>query len=86
MAAAFPANLDTRTKMTAHQSSYVRQTRRYGSCYVKVGDRPDFGTIDGITYSYTSWGRSLQNGGHKYKAYANYADTGKPVPTKLLSR
>ena len=27
-----------------------------------------------------------QNGGHKYKAYAHYADTGKPVPTKLLSR
>ena len=72
--------------MPAHQSSYVLQTRRYGSCYVKVGDRPNFGTVDGITYSYTSWGRSLQSGGHKYKAHANYADTGTPVPTKLLSR
>ena len=72
--------------MPAHQSSYVLQTRRYGSCYVKVGDRPNFGTVAGITYSYTSYGRSLQSGGHKYKAHANYADTGKPVPTKLLSR
>ena len=72
--------------MPAHQSSYVLQTRRYGSCYVKAGDRPHFGTIDGITYSYASYGRSLQSGGHKYKAHANYADTGKPVPTKLLSR
>ena len=72
--------------MPAHQSSYVLQTRRYGSCYVKVGDRPNFGTVDGIAYSFRSYGRSLQNGGHKYKAYANYADTGKPVPTKLLSR
>lgn len=72
--------------MTAHQSSYVLQTRRYGSCYVKVGDRPNFGTVEGITYSYASWGRSLQSGGHKYKAYAHYADTGKPVPTKLLPR
>lgn len=72
--------------MPAHQSSYVLQTRRYGSCYVKVGDRPNFGTIDGITYSYASWGRSLQIGGHKYKVHAKYADTGKPVPTKLLSR
>ena len=72
--------------MPAHQSSYVLQTRRYGSCYVKAGDRPNFGTIDGITYSYASYGRSLQNGGHRYKAHANYADTGKPVPTKLLLR
>ena len=72
--------------MPAHQSSYVLQTRRYGSCYVKVGDRPHFGTVDGITYSFTSWGRSLQSGGHKYKAHANYADTGKPVPSaKLIS-
>ena len=72
--------------MPAHQSSYVKQTRRFGSCYVRVGDRPNFGTLDGITYSYRSYGRSLQNGGHKYKAYANYSDTGKPVPTKLLPR
>ena len=72
--------------MPSHQSSYVRQTRLYGSCYVKVSDRANFGTVDGIAYSFRSYGRSLQNGGHKYKAYANYADTGKPVPTKLLSR
>ena len=72
--------------MPSHQSSYVRQTRRYGSCYVRVADRPNFGTVDGITYSFRSWGKSLAYGGHKYKAHANYADTGKPVPTKLLSR
>ena len=76
----------TCTAMPSHQSSYVLQTRRYGSCYVKVSDRANFGTIDGVTYSFRSYGRSLQNGGHKYKAYANYADTGKPVPTKLLLR
>jgi hypothetical protein len=33
--------------------------------------------------TWTGYGRSLQAGGHKYKAHARYGD-GKPVPTKLL--
>jgi len=63
-------------------------TRRYGHCYVHVGARPYNGgtTEDGtITFTFTGWGRSLQSGGHKYKVHANYVETGKPVPSTILS-
>lgn len=68
------------------------QTRRYGHCYVHSGAREAaefafcaYQTADGIKFSFSGWGRSLQSGGHKYKVHARYADTGRPVPSKVLS-
>ena len=43
--------------------------------YHKVGD---------VAFSISSYGRSLQGGGHKYKVAAKYCETGKPVPSKVL--
>ena len=72
---------------------YVMETRRYGSTYVHAPVRQSVmgwagaeATLDGraVRLTYGSWGRSLQAGGHKYKAWARYTDTGKPVPTKTL--
>jgi hypothetical protein len=74
----------TTSETFTHHRNLVLKTRTFGHCYVKVGDRHKFGTVDGITYSFTSYGRSLQGGGHKYKVHANYSETGKPVPTKAL--
>jgi hypothetical protein len=68
---------------------YVEQNRMYGNVYVKVADRDDtYGTIAGrdVVLSCRGYGRSLQGGGHQYKAYANFMDTGKPVPSKILSQ
>ena len=67
------------------------QTRRYGHTYVHTGARAATQSSfcafehDGVIFSYTGWGRSLNSGGHKYKVHARYADSGKPVPTKILS-
>ena len=66
------------------------QTRRYGHTYVHSGARAtaqfSFRAFEhnGIIFSFTSWGRSLKTGGHKYKVHARYADSGKPVPSKIL--
>ncbi len=60
-------------------------TRRYGHCYVhaparKVVSAWEGITIDGILYRYAGWGRSLQTPkGHKYRVFAHYIETGKPV-------
>ncbi len=73
--------------------TYVVHTRRYGQCYVHACVRRSAFRFDGVLgevngrqvrLTWTGWGRSLQSGGHKYKAHARYADDGKPVPTKLL--
>ena len=72
----------------AYWSWLVGQTRRYGHTYVHTGARsiiPHCGIsreIDGISYHWESYGRSLQSGGHKYKVYATR--NGKPVPSKEL--
>ena len=72
--------------------AYVQCTRRYGNCYVHACVRRSMFRFDGVLgevngrrvrLTWTGWGRSLQSGGHKYKAHARYCD-GKPVPTKLL--
>ena len=72
--------------------AYVQCTRRYGNCYVHACVRQSMFRFDGVLgevngrrvrLTWTGWGRSLQSGGHKYKAHARYGD-GKPVPTKLL--
>ena len=66
------------------------KTRRYGHTYFHAAAlaEADFAfrafEHDGIIFSYTGWGRSLNTGGHKYKVHARYADSGKPVPAKVL--
>ncbi len=60
----------------------VRQTRSYGSCYIPVASR-DGMAVQGITYTWTPYGRSALAGGHKHKAYAHDSE-GKPVPSKDL--
>jgi hypothetical protein len=66
------------------------QTRHWGHTYVHAGARNaapfSFRAFehDGIVFSFSSWGRSLVRGGHKYKVHARYADSGKPVPAKVL--
>jgi hypothetical protein len=66
------------------------QTRRFGHTYVhsKARQQAEFSSRafehDGIIFSYTGWGRSLNTGGHKYKVHARYSETGKPVPSKVL--
>jgi len=75
---------------------YVKETRRYGVTYVHSAVRAVVhgwqgleGTLDGrgVRATYCGWGRSLQTAtGHKYKAHLRYIDSGKPVPTKLISK
>jgi hypothetical protein len=65
--------------------SKVLETRRYGKCYLHSKNRATVTLLDGsIEITHGSWGRSLNSGGHKYKVWANYSDSGKPVPTKIL--
>jgi len=73
---------------------YIVNTRQFGQTYVHApvrnAKRFSFDVVParvgerGVQLSYTSWGRSLQGNGHKYKSHANWADTGKPVPSKML--
>ena len=73
--------------------SYVMSTRVYGQCYVHANVRKSMFGFEGIIaqvdgrpcrLTFTGWGRSLAGNGHKYKAHANFCDTGKPVPSILL--
>jgi hypothetical protein len=72
---------------------YVYDTRRHGVTYVHAPVRQAVmswqgatATINGrlVRLTYGSYGRSIQAGGHKYKAWARYCDDGKPVPTAVL--
>jgi hypothetical protein len=71
----------TATPSAAYYNTLVRKTRAYGSCYLHAG-MPTHFSADGIDYSVTGYGRSLEGGGHKFKAYAHR--NGKIVPTKAL--
>jgi len=73
--------------------SYVIQTRRYGSTYVHSAVRKAVhgwqgieGSLNGerVVATFCGYGRSLQSGGHKYKAHLRYVSSGKPVPSKLI--
>lgn len=73
---------------------YVRDTRQYGSTYVHAAVRKAIhgwqgveGSLNGerVVATFCGYGRSLQSGGHKYKAHLRFAATGKPVPSKLIS-
>ena len=76
-------------------AGYVLDTRRFGVTYIHADLRnAHFGwkgievVIDGKTavIKWSGYGRSLNAGGHKYKAYCNWAEDGRPVPTKRLAR
>lgn len=71
----------------------VRQTRKFGHTYVLSAIRGEVMGWTGVeakignrivVLSYCGWGRSLSVGGHKYKAYARFDDTDRPVPSKDL--
>lgn len=87
-------NMTTQPQLTYGLKYWVgltMQTRRSGHTYVHVGARAatQFSSCafehDGMVFSYAGWGRSLNTGGHKYKVHARYADSGKPVPSKILA-
>ncbi len=72
---------------------YVIDTRKFGHTYIHAYIRNAFPGYDGIVgklgdrevkLTYEGYGRSLQAGGHKYKAHCRFVDTGKPVPSKDL--
>lgn len=72
---------------------YVLETRKFGHTYIHAEPRRAYplgvetwlGDRE-IRITWSGWGRSLQTKrGHKYKAHANFVDTGKPVPSKLLA-
>ena len=81
--------------MTIHTLlRYVRATRQYGSTYVYAAVRNAVhgwqgveGTLNGerVVATFCGYGRSLQGGGHKYKAHLRFVASGKPVPSKLIS-
>ena len=66
----------------------VIQTRSYGSTYIPVGQQqdPPECEISGrrVELDWGYYGRSARGGGHKMKAYANWADTGTPVPSRMI--
>jgi hypothetical protein len=73
--------------------AYVQCTRRYGHCYVHACVRQSMFSFEGVIaevngrrvrLTWTGYGRSLQSGGHKYKAHARFQDTDRPVPSALL--
>jgi hypothetical protein len=59
-------------------------TRDYGHTYVHAAWRGADYVHGDIVFVWSSWGRSLLSGGHKYKVHARYRSTGEPVPTKVL--
>ena len=66
---------------------YVRASRRYGQTYVRNWVRSEVPVcfiahlgVRSVRIHFTKWGRSR----NKFKAYANFVDSGKPVPTKYL--
>jgi len=74
---------------------YVVATRKFGQTYVHSAVRKAIfgwqgieGELNGdrVVATFCGWGRSLQTKkGHKYKAHLRYVETGKPVPSKLIS-
>lgn len=87
--------MKTQTTPQTYGLSYwvaqTMQTRKWGHTYVHAGARAaaplSFRAFEynGMIFSYTGWGRSLNTAkGHKYKVHARYADSGAPVPAKVL--
>ena len=70
-----------RTFDLAYFKAQVIKTRQFGHTYVHAGAPHEFHHGD-IQFAVSSYGRSLQSGGHKYRVLA-YRD-GKPVKTAEL--
>jgi hypothetical protein len=73
---------------------YVCQTRKFGSTYIHSAVRKAIfgwqgveGDLNGdrVVATFSGYGRSIENGGHKYKAHLRYVESGKPVPSKFIS-
>lgn len=72
-------------------AGYVADTRNKhgdGSCYVHAVERGPARSWEyaGMRFTWTSWGRSINGGGHKHKAYCHYAATGNVMRTKDMMR
>jgi hypothetical protein len=74
---------------------YIRETRKFGHTYIHASIRREFFSFIGIPVevdgrkarlTWAGFGRSLQVGGHKYKAHLNWEDNGRPVPSKLIGK
>jgi hypothetical protein len=87
-------NQPTTTMTIQDLIPYVKETRQYGATYVHAAVRRAIhgwegiqGSLNGeqVVATFAGYGRSLQSGGHKYKAHLNFVATGKPVPSKLIS-
>jgi hypothetical protein len=73
---------------------YVIETRKFGATYIHSAIRKTIhgwegveGSLNGeqVVATFCGYGRSLQSGGHKYKAHLRYVKSGKPVASKLIS-
>lgn len=81
--------INTPAELTRMLVAYALQTRNFGHTYVHSAVRQavDFHfrhEVDGMVFRISSYGRSLQGGGHKYKVHAISIANGKPVPSKVL--
>lgn len=81
--------IETKNRGLAYWINLVLETRKFGSTYVHADVRNNVFAfracaLDGIVFSFCSYGQSIPNGGHKYKVHARYEATGKPVPSKVL--
>lgn len=81
--------INTPAELTRMLIAYALQTRDFGHTYVHAAVRNavDFHfrhEVDGMVFRISSYGRSLQGGGHKYKVHAISIANGKPVPSKVL--
>ena len=65
----------------AYFAAQALKTRSYGHTYVHVGAAHEFEYGD-IVFTVTSYGRSVQSGGHKHKVYAHR--NSKPVSSAEL--
>jgi hypothetical protein len=74
--------------------NYVIATRKFGHTYIHADVRHSVcrwsavtGSLDGraVVGRFCEYGKSIQNGGSKYKAHLNFLDTGKPVPSKMIN-
>ncbi len=72
------------TPSAAYYSALVARTRRHGHCYLHAGMPTEYAE-SGIRFTVKGYGRSLlSRRGHKYKAYAHCAETGRIIKTKEL--
>jgi len=84
-------NMNTITDLMSATNYWIMlaaQTRTYGHTYVHASRRGFAGQIahqhGDVAFTYQSYGRSLQSGGHKFKVHAWNVITKKPVSSAAL--